>query len=66
SHVLRAMQVPDYALRGGVRFSFSRDNTMDEVERALAIVPEAIARLRAISPFGPQEGALPAPDAAYA
>ncbi|HVZ52554.1 MAG TPA: cysteine desulfurase NifS, partial [Pseudolabrys sp.] len=47
SHVLRAMQVPDYALRGGVRFSFSRDNTMDEVERALAIVPEAIARLRA-------------------
>lgn len=66
SHVLRAMRVPENALRGGVRFSFSRDNTADEIDRALTIIPEVIARLRAISPFGPQEGALPAPDAAYA
>lgn len=62
SHVLRAMQVPDHTLRGGVRFSFSRDNTSDEVDRALTIVPTVIAKLRAISPFNSQEGAV----AAYA
>lgn len=66
SHVLRAMHVPDHALRGGVRFSLSRDNTEEEVDRALAIVPGVIAKLRAISPFGPQEGVPQVPDPAYA
>ncbi len=66
SHVLKAMQVPDMAVRGGVRFSLSRDNTEDEVDRALDIVPGVIAKLREISPFGPEEGAQQALNQAYA
>src|SRR6266700_3064097 len=31
SHVLRAMNVPMTALRGAIRFSLSRDNTIDDV-----------------------------------
>lgn len=49
SHVLRAMQVSEGALRGGVRFSLSRENTEEEVDRALTIIPEIIARLRAMA-----------------
>ena len=50
SHVLRAMNVPMTALRGAIRFSLSRDNTMDEVERVLQVLPDIIVKLRALSP----------------
>ena len=36
SHVLRAMNVPQTALRGAIRFSLSRDNTTDDVDRRAA------------------------------
>lgn len=51
SHVLRAMKVPFTAIHGSTRFSFSRYNTREEVERILEVFPEIIARLRAASPF---------------
>lgn len=54
SHVLLAMRVPMAALRGAIRFSFSRENTADEVERVLQVLPEIIAKLRTLSP-APQE-----------
>lgn len=50
SHVLRAMNVPMTALRGAIRFSLSRDNTIDDVVCVLNLLPEIIARLRALSP----------------
>jgi cysteine desulfurase len=50
SHVLRAMNVPPDLLRGAVRFSLSRDNTLDDVERVLQVLPEIIGRLRETSP----------------
>ena len=50
SHVLVAMQVPPTVLRGAIRFSLSRDNTADEIERVLAILPEIVAKVRALSP----------------
>ncbi|MFZ2156706.1 MAG: cysteine desulfurase NifS [Bradyrhizobium sp.] len=50
SHVLRAMNVPMTALRGAIRFSLSRDNTIDDVDRVLNLLPEIVARLRASSP----------------
>jgi cysteine desulfurase len=53
SHVIRAMGVPFTAVHGSVRFSFSRYNTMDEVEYALERIPPVIAKLREMSPFGP-------------
>lgn len=52
SHVLLAMKVAEDAVRGGVRFSLSRDNTDADIDRALEVVPAVVAKLRAISPFG--------------
>jgi cysteine desulfurase len=50
SHVLRAMNVPATALRGAIRISFSRENTGDDVDRVLEVLPEIIAKLRELSP----------------
>jgi len=50
SHVLRAMNVPPTALRGAIRFSLSRHNTIDDVVSVLNLLPDIIARLRALSP----------------
>lgn len=50
SHVLRAMNVPMSALRGAIRFSLSRDNTEDEVDRVLQVLPDIIVKLRELSP----------------
>jgi cysteine desulfurase len=49
SHVLRAMNVPENALHGAIRFSFSRDNTGEDVDRVLEVLPGIVARLREIS-----------------
>ena len=51
SHVLRAMALPYTAAHGAIRFSFSRYNTMDEVQFTLDKLPPIIARLREISPY---------------
>lgn len=56
SHVLRAMHVPLTALRGAIRFSFSRDNTEEEVDRVLQVLSEIIAKLRELSPSWQQRG----------
>lgn len=53
SHVIRAMGVPFIAVHGSVRFSFSRYNTEEDVDCVLEKLPPAIARLRELSPFGP-------------
>jgi len=50
SHVLSAMGLLGDEARGSLRFSFGRYNTEAEVDRALKIVPEVIAKLRALSP----------------
>jgi cysteine desulfurase len=59
SHVLRAMNVPMTALRGAIRFSLSRDNTSDDIDQVLQVLPEIFARLRASSPSW-QQGVRPA------
>jgi cysteine desulfurase len=51
SHVMRAMDIPFTAAHGSVRFSFSRYNTMEEVERVIAAVPLIVERLRKLSPY---------------
>lgn len=50
SHVLLAMQVPMIALRGAIRFSLSRENTTEEIDHVLQVLPDIITRLRATSP----------------
>jgi cysteine desulfurase len=50
SHVLTAMGLrPDQA-RASLRFSLGKQNTPDEVEFALSLVPATVARLRELSP----------------
>ncbi|MGO9546968.1 MAG: cysteine desulfurase NifS [Rhodomicrobium sp.] len=53
SHVLRAMKVPYTAALGAIRFSFSHENTADEVERVLGVLPPIVARAREVSGFAP-------------
>lgn len=52
SHVLRAMHIDYQALHGSIRFSLSRYNTEEEVDKVIATLPPIIKSLRAISPFG--------------
>jgi cysteine desulfurase len=66
SHVLRAMNIPYTAAHGAIRFSLSRDNTDDEVDRVLAVMPDVVDKLRDISPFWSKERAPQASDPAYA
>ncbi len=52
SHVLRAMNAPFTSLHGSVRFSLSRYNTDEDVDRVLEVMPGIVKTLRALSPFG--------------
>jgi cysteine desulfurase len=51
SHVMRAMDIPFTAAHGSIRFSLSRDNTAEEIDRVLAVLPPIVGRLREMSPF---------------
>lgn len=46
SHVLAAMGVRRSDAAGAIRFSLGHTTTPDDIERALAVVPEAVGRLR--------------------
>ena len=48
SHVLVAMQVPEEWAKGTVRFSLGRTTTEEEVDRAAAVVSDAVKRLSRI------------------
>jgi cysteine desulfurase len=51
SHVLRAMKVPFTAIHGSVRFSLSRYNTDEDIDRVLEVFPQVVANLRKLSPY---------------
>jgi cysteine desulfurase len=51
SHVLRALNVPPYALQGAIRFSLSRESTEDDVSQVLAALPAIVAHAREKSPL---------------
>jgi cysteine desulfurase len=63
SHVLRAMQVPFTAVHGSVRFSFSRYNTDEDVDRIIEVFPQIVSNLRRLSPYWDQQRNCPRPDA---
>ncbi len=54
SHVLRAMGIPFTAAHGSIRFSLSRYNTDSDIDKILEVLPAIIKKLRAISPYTPQ------------
>ncbi|NEU97382.1 cysteine desulfurase NifS [Bradyrhizobium sp. UFLA 03-164] len=49
SHVLQAMRVPAWSMRGAVRFSLSRETSFAEVDEVVCAVSDIVARLRATS-----------------
>ncbi len=51
SHVLRAMGVPYNYAHGSLRFSLSRYNTEEDVQKVLDVLPKIVENLRAMSPF---------------
>ena len=56
SHVMRAMGIPYTAAHGTIRFSLSRYNTEEEIERVIEVVPPIIAQLRQLSPYWSESG----------
>ena len=50
SHVLLAMGLKTSEARGSVRFSLGKQNTEEDLDFALTLVPETVARLRELSP----------------
>ena len=50
SHVLTAMNLTPDRARASIRFSFGKQNTADDVEFALSLIPPTVARLRQLSP----------------
>ncbi|MFM7373202.1 MAG: cysteine desulfurase NifS [Sphaerospermopsis kisseleviana] len=51
SHVLRAMGLPYTTLHGSIRFSLCRYTTEEEIDQVIAVMPEIVEKLRALSPF---------------
>ena len=66
SHVMRAMDIPYTAAHGTIRFSFSRYNTMAEVEKVIEAVPPIVAQLRKLSPYWQGDGPVAEPEKAFA
>jgi cysteine desulfurase len=50
SHVLTAMGLPSARARASIRFSLGKQNTAAEIDYALALIWESVARLRELSP----------------
>lgn len=66
SHVMRAMDIPYTAAHGSIRFSLSRYNTLEEVEKVIEVMPPIIAQLRKLSPYWSDNGPVEEPEKAFA
>ena len=51
SHVLSAMGLDAVNTQGSVRFSLGRDNTKEDIDYVIGVLPPIIKRLRAMSPL---------------
>ncbi|MFH1406558.1 MAG: cysteine desulfurase NifS [Candidatus Omnitrophota bacterium] len=51
SHVLSAMAVAPEKIQGSVRFSLSEENTTEDIDYVVKILPPIVKRLRAMSPL---------------
>ena len=50
SHVLTAMGLTADQARASLRFSLGKQNTAEDVDFALSLIPQTVARLRELSP----------------
>ena len=51
SHVLLSIGLPHEIAHGSLRLSFSDDNTLEDADYILSVLPEIIERLRSMSPL---------------
>ncbi|MFC1846647.1 cysteine desulfurase family protein [Chloroflexota bacterium] len=51
SHVLIAMGIPHELAQGSILFSLGLDNTVDDINHVLAVLPPIVNRLRQMSPL---------------
>jgi len=51
SPVIRALGRNEELVRGAIRFSFGKDNTDEDVDYVLEVLPRAVESLRALSPL---------------
>jgi cysteine desulfurase len=51
SPVIRAIGRDDELARGSIRFSFGKDNSIEDVEYVLEVLPRAVENLRRLSPL---------------
>ncbi|MCU1287284.1 MAG: aminotransferase, class [Acidobacteriales bacterium] len=58
SHVLTAMGLPADQARSSIRFSLGKHNTEADIDFALSILPETVARLRELSPVYNKKAAV--------
>ncbi len=54
SHVLTAMGLRPDRARASIRFSLGKQSTLEDVDFALALIPETVERLRELSPVWPK------------
>jgi len=54
SHVLTALGVPEDLARGSLRLTVGKDNTPDQIEHVLEILPGIVSRIRSLSPAWPE------------
>jgi cysteine desulfurase len=50
SHVLTAMGLPTERAKASIRFSLGKQNTSEDIDFALSLIPETVTRLRDLSP----------------
>ena len=60
SHVLTAMGLSLELARGSLRLTVGKENTMEEIDYLLEILPAIVSRLRALSPTWPEREATEA------
>jgi cysteine desulfurase len=51
SHVLLAIGLPHEIAHGSLRLTFGEDNTIEDVDYLMSVLPDIVARLRDMSPL---------------
>lgn len=54
SHVLTALGVPEDLARGSLRLTVGEENSLEDMDRVLDILPGIVSRLRSLSPTWPE------------
>jgi len=54
SHVLTALGVPEDLARGSLRLTVGKDNTREQIDYVLEILPSIVSRIRSLSPAWPE------------